>query len=275
MSVTWRAGPEPVPGRPGAWGWPLVVVRGAALALCLAVSLAAFLPARLVERVASGARPVVTARITQMFCRVALAILGIGLVVKGRPMTKPGASVANHASWLDIVALNAAHRVSFVSKSEVARWPGIGFLARITGTLFISRDSRAAQAQRDGLTARLQAGDRLLFFPEGTSTDGLQVISFKSTLFAAFLTPELKGFLHVQPVSVAYHAPAGADPRCYAWWGDMAFGAHFLAVLARRPQGHVQITFHPALPVADVTDRKAFAARCEAMVRSAALSLPV
>ena len=115
-------------------------------------------------------------------------ILGIRLQVTGRPMAERGAVVANHASWLDIFVLNAVSRVYFVSKAEVAGWAGIGWLARATGTVFIARKGTEAKEQQALFEARLRAGHRLLFFPEGTSTDSLRVLPFKSTLFAAFYT---------------------------------------------------------------------------------------
>ena len=99
----------------------------------------------------------------------------------------PSTVVANHASWLDIFALNAPQRIYFVSKDEVRDWPGIGWLARATGTVFIARKSREAGVQARLFETRMAAGHRLLFFPEGTSTDGRRVLPFKTTLFAAFL----------------------------------------------------------------------------------------
>jgi 1-acyl-sn-glycerol-3-phosphate acyltransferase len=83
--------------------------------------------------------------------------------------------VANHAGWLDIFTLNAVQRVYFVSKSEVAAWAGVGVLARVTGTVFIDRQARQAAEQARMLQDRLAAGHRLLFFPEGTSSDARRV----------------------------------------------------------------------------------------------------
>ena len=183
-------------------------------------------------------------------------------------MSGPGAIVANHASWLDIFALNATDRVYFVSKSEVAGWPGIGWLARATGTVFIARKGREARAQAALFEARLQAGHRLLFFPEGTSTDGRRVLPFKSTLFAAFLAEGVPPGLRLQPVSVVYHAPPGQDARLYGWWADMDFGPHLMRVLAQARQGQIEVIFHPPVAVADFADRKALAAHCEAAVRA-------
>ncbi len=267
MSATWRSDDVPAQPRIGPLGWVRAVLRGLALAVVTYGGLIVLLLVRLVERPLCGLRRPVTPWITRFVCRAAFVILGIRHRVTGRPMQQKGALVANHASWLDIFTLNACDRIYFVSKSEVADWPGIGWLARATGTVFINRHGREAQLQRLVFEARLRAGHRLLFFPEGTSTDGQQVLPFKSTLFAAFFTHGLQEILHVQPVSVIYHAPPGQDPRFYGWWGDMEFGGHLLKLLAAPRQGTAEVVFHTPVPVSDFPDRKALAAHCEAAVR--------
>ena len=183
-------------------------------------------------------------------------------------MGSPGAVVSNHASWLDIFTLNLSKRVYFVSKSEVANWPGIGLLARITGTVFIARDPRQARAQTQVFEDRLLVGHKLLFFPEGTSTDGLRVLPFKPTLFQAFFSPRLCHVLHVQPASLIYTAPDGQDARFYGWWGDMGFGGHLLKTLAAPRQGSVRVVYHTPVRVDEFPDRKALAAHVEAVVRA-------
>jgi len=187
----------------------------------------------------------------------------------GRPLNTPGALVANHSSWLDIFALNAGKRIYFVSKSEVANWPGIGWLARATGTVFIARDPKQARAQTRLFEARLGAGHTLLFFPEGTSTDGLRVLSFKSTLFAAFLTDALRERLSIQPVAVVYTAPKGERRRFYGWWGDMGFGPHLIKTLAASGRGAVDVFYLPPHRVAGFTNRKSLARALEDAVRTA------
>jgi 1-acyl-sn-glycerol-3-phosphate acyltransferase len=237
----------------------IILVFGGLLILILA---------RLAERPMCGLRRPVTPYITQFVCRTSFVILGIRYSAEGTPMTGAGAVVANHASWLDIFALNARKRIYFVSKSEVAHWPGIGWLARATGTVFIQRDRSAVQGQITVFRDRLAAGHKLLFFPEGTSTDGQQVLPFKPALFAAFFDPSLRDTLQMQAVSVNYQAPAGADPRFYGWWGDMDFGPHLLATLAAARQGGVQVIYHPPVRVADFADRKALAKAMEDQVRT-------
>ena len=267
MSPTWRSEKEPAADPVSAAGWLRVALRGSAIAGLFAACFALLAALRLVERPLFGLRRPWTPRITQFVCRSSLRLLGMRYRTKGQVMRGGGAVVANHASWLDILTLNARKRIYFVSKSEVAEWPAIGRMARTVGTVFITRDARDAAAQRAIFEARLAAGHKLLFFPEGTSTDGQRVLPFKSTLFAAFFAPELRDALHVQPVSVVYHAPAGADARFYGWWGEMDFGAHMLKVLAAPRQGSVEVIYHAPLKVADFSDRKALARAAEEAVR--------
>lgn len=244
-------------------------MRGSVLGFVVFGGLILLLMVRLVEAPLFGVGRPVTPHLTQYVCRFAFVILGMKHKVHGAPMTERGAVVANHTSWLDIFALNAVKRFYFVSKSEVARWPGIGWLARATGTVFIDRDPRKAKLQTELFEQRLLAGHKLLFFPEGTSTDGQTVLPFKTTLFEAFLTPGLKPHMFIQPVTLIYQPPAGQPARFYGWWGDMDFGTHLLKTLATSPQGMVELIYHDPVRVADYDGRKALAAELNARVRSA------
>jgi 1-acyl-sn-glycerol-3-phosphate acyltransferase len=263
----WRAAGIDLP-RITALGWLRVVVRGTVLVLVTYGGLIVLLLLRLIERPLFGQARPVTPYLTQCVCRIAFPVMGLGLTVRGRPMRQMGAVVANHSSWLDIFALNAAQQVYFVAKSEVEAWAGIGWLARATGTLFIARKGAEAKRQQDMFEARLRAGHRLLFFPEGTSTDAIRVLPFKSTLFAAFYTHGLDHLMHIQPVTVIYHAPDGADPRFYGWWGEMDFAPHLLQTLAAGRQGRVEVIFHPEVPVDAFASRKDLAAHCERVIRA-------
>lgn len=264
---TWTSDTPPPATRITPFGYVQAAFLGLVLALFIFATFAVFLLIRLIERPLFGLHRPVTPRITQFVCRIALQGLGLKLTRVGRPMQGEGAIVANHSSWLDIFVLNACDRVYFVSKDEVKGWPGIGWLARGTGTVFIARDRRAAKAQQAVFAARLKDRHRLLFFPEGTSTDGRRVLTFKSTLFGAFFDGGLKDRTSIQPVSVIYRAPAGLDPRFYAWWGDMSFGAHLLKILATPKTGEVSVVFHKPVHVGGTGDRKLLSAVCEATVR--------
>ena len=274
MTPTWRSDERPPPAMIGPLGWVRAVVRGALLGVVVFGGLVVLVGLRLLEAPIHGLHRPWTPWITQGVCRAAFVILGIRHRVTGHQMRERGAVVANHSSWLDIFALNACKRVYFVSKAEVAGWPGIGWLARATGTVFITRDPRQAKTQQALFEARLKAGHKLLFFPEGTSTDGQRVLPFKSTLFGAFFAPDLREILHVQPVTVNWTAPPGEDGRFYGWWGDMEFGTHLLKVLAAPRQGAVEIIYHTPLRVAEAGDRKMLAVAAEAAVREGFANRP-
>ncbi|AXT26073.1 1-acyl-sn-glycerol-3-phosphate acyltransferase [Ruegeria sp. AD91A] len=265
----WNSEEAPDPIELGFVGWILVLLRGLPLAILVFGGLLVLLAIRLIELPFFGVHRPVTPFISQFVCRNALRILGIGFHCSGALMKEHGAVVANHTSWLDIFALNARKRVYFVSKAEVANWPGIGWLARATGTLFIERDRKKAREQTAIFEERLKAGHKLLFFPEGTSTDGLRVLPFKTTLFAAFFSEELRDFMYVQPVSVVFHAPKGQPDRFYGWWGDMDFAPHLLKTLGARRQGSVELIYHSPARIRDFANRKELAAHCEAAVRHA------
>ena len=265
----WNSEDAPDPVEMGLAGWVLVILRGVPLAILVFGGLFILLTLRLIERPLYGVHRPITPFISQFVCRNAFRILGMRFRSSAELMQHRGAVVANHTSWLDIFALNARKRVYFVSKAEVAKWPGIGWLARATGTVFIERDRKKAREQTRIFESRLKAGHKLLFFPEGTSTDGLRVLPFKTTLFAAFFAEELRDFMYVQPVSVIYHAPNGEPERFYGWWGDMDFAPHLLKTLGARKQGAVELIYHAPAKVSDFENRKALAAHCEEAVRHA------
>lgn len=266
--MTWRSeDPPPQSGPISPLGWARVAVRGAAATAAMALGLSSCAIARLIEVVFRLPGRPCGPWVSKVAYRVFLAILRVRLEVAGEPMSRPGAIVSNHVSWIDILALGTASRSFFVAKAEVARWPVIGLGASLLGTAFVTRSRADAAAQRMLFEERLRDGHRLVFFPEGTSTDGHRVLPFKSTLFAAFFSEDADPAAHMQPVTVAYHAPEGEDPRHHGWWGDMGFGGHMIKILSRPRNGTVRLTFHPPKRIADFPDRKALAAHAESAVR--------
>ncbi len=239
----------------GLLGWAIALVRAVPIALLCFGGMIVLLILRAIERVFAGTARPVTPFFVQTVCRASLALMGLQLTVIGQPMRQSGIVVANHASWLDIFTLNAALRICFVAKSEVARWPFIGPLAQATGTLFITRKTTEAKRQQAQFETRLAAGDRLLFFPEGTSTDSTFILPFKPTLFAALFGPDM-GDLYVQPATLRYRAPDGQPASFYGWWGDMEFAPHLATTLTARSQGRIEVILHPPLRVADFAGRK-------------------
>lgn len=146
----------------------------------------------------------------------ALAHLAIELVVIGKaPPPGPALLVANHLSWLDIVVMLAAQPARFVAKSDIAHWPLVGRLARGGGTLFIQRESRRdAQRVVHHMAESLKAGDRLAVFPEGTTSDGADVLPFHANLFQAAISADVP----VVPVALRFEdAVSGqrSSAACY------------------------------------------------------------
>ncbi|GAA3876487.1 lysophospholipid acyltransferase family protein [Celeribacter arenosi] len=262
---------EPKHYRFGIWR---ALLRGVPVVLLITVCLVLMMLLRMVEWAMVGQKRPWTSFFPSFVSRTALRILGIRLIVEGTPMKHHGAVVANHSSWLDIFVLNAVGRVFFVSKAEVASWPGIGFMARVVGTVFINRNRHEAAKQKALFEARLKMGHKLLFFPEGTSSDSLRVLPFKPTLFAAFFEPDLRDETWIQPVTVQYCAPEGEEPRFYGWWGDMEFGPSLIKVLQAPRQGAARVCFHAPIAVQDVKDRKDMARRCEDAVRAGLPEIP-
>jgi 1-acyl-sn-glycerol-3-phosphate acyltransferase len=262
---------EQEPSRPKItpFGFIRLMYRFILLGFYIFSCLAVLLLLRTIERPLHGTQRPWTPKITQSVCKFALWVLGIKHEIIGTPMREEGALVANHSSWLDIFALNAFDDVYFVAKSEVAKWPLIGWLAKATGTEFIVREREKAVYNNKVIQIRLLHGHRLLFFPEGTSSDGRRILPFKPTLFEVFLVPELYEKISIQPVTLIFHAPEGQDPRFYAWWGDSNLFNHLLKALTIKQHGTVQVIYHPPVAVNDFSDRKALARHLEVQVASA------
>ena len=257
MTTTWISEDgEPVSKKISISGWVLVFIRGCAILLVILIGLVLKFLLRFFEKPLFGDRRPATPFITVLVSKISLYLLSIRVKRLGTPLERPGALVANHSSWLDIFALNSSQRLYFVSKSEVARWPGIGLLAKATGTLFIRREAKEAFVQKKLFEQRIKMGHKLLFFPEGTSTDGMRVLPFKSALFQAFFDLELISQCYIQPVTVTYFAPKNEDPRFYGWWGDMSFAMHLLKTIAAKRQGKIEVRYHEPLLVSDFGKRK-------------------
>ncbi len=244
-------------------------VRVSAFGLLTAISLGAFLLGHTLRRAlgrdGAGRHVVFHFGVARLWSRWGLALLGLRHRMTGRPIAR-GALVANHCSWIDILALRACRLIYFVSKAEVASWPGVGFITRVTGTVFIERKRAQAKHQEEILLERIAADQVLCFFPEGTSTDGLRVLPFKSSLFSAFFHDGHPEPVAVQPVTVRYSPHAALPLEFYGWWGTMGFGAHIWQVCCRSRGGMAEVIFHEPVRPPDFRDRKALAVHCQGAV---------
>lgn len=244
---------------------------------CAAIRLMAYVGVTLillpVQLVAIAFRMKLADELPRFYHALCLRILNIEVRVSGGDlMDGPGVIVANHASYLDIPVLGALTRGSFIAKTEVASWPVYGFLAKLSRTTFVERRAVRSREQNDKLAERLQNGDKMILFPEGTSNDGNRVLPFKSTLFASAERAMPDGSqVKFQPVSVAATrldgAPIGRDLRAlYSWYGDMDLAPHLWQFLALG-KVTVEIVVHPPVTLADAKgSRKELARMCEARV---------
>ncbi|HET8731730.1 MAG TPA: lysophospholipid acyltransferase family protein [Moraxellaceae bacterium] len=175
------------------------------------------------------------------FCQ----ILDIDIRVHGEPEPGHALWVSNHISWLDIPVLGARFPVYFLSKAEIAKWPLVGWLARSAGTLFIQRGSGDAGQVSDQLAAHLREGRNVLFFPEGTTTDGHRLKRFFHKLFGAATVTDIP----IQPVLLVYRDRQDALHPHAPFVGDDAFMSHATEIL-KGDRIVVDILVLPKEPVA-------------------------
>ena len=207
-------------------------------------------------------------QIPPFFHRGCCRILGIKLRIEGELTDKcPALFVSNHISYLDIFILGGILPGAFISKADVAGWPLLGQMARMQNTLFIERSRRHAISQIGQMQKRLQNDQNLILFPEGTSTSGVDVAPFKSTLFKA---AEITTSVAIQPVCINYlHSKGekleGTLRDAFAWYADMTFLKHFL-YMAGMSGLQVKITLLESVTFNEFGNRKLCAEYCHAMV---------
>ena len=221
------------------------------------------------------------AHIPVLFHRLFLRLFSLRVTQSGTPPPpgEPALVLANHVSWLDIVALGSLRPLSFVAKSEIEGWPVIGGLARLQRTVFIERAKRAATASVNATVGqRLAGGDLIVLFAEGTTGDGLHLLPFRSSLVGAAraaLAAETGGLarIRLQPLALSYLRRNGlpvtrAERPEIAWYGDMELAPH-LGLFATRGPIDVHIAWGPPIAFDAATDRKQATAQAEAAVRQA------
>lgn len=181
--------------------------------------------------------------------KVMALLIGLHVHVRGRPVE--GMLVANHISWLDIIALDTVTAARFVSKDDVLKWPVIGLLPKWSGTFFLQRGSAAAVSRLNAeIVEALKQNASVAVFPEGTTSSGEQVHRFYSAILQAGIDSKVP----VQPVAIRYYRNGERD-TIVPFTGDIGFFKHAARIL-RRLQTHVYLDFGEAF-IPQENNRKA------------------
>jgi lyso-ornithine lipid O-acyltransferase len=199
----------------------------------------------------------------------------IGALASGTT-ARPVVFVSNHSSWVDVPVVGGVLDGCFVAKGEVAGWPVVNLIAWLGRSVFVSRQRGATIRELDQMRARLKAGDNLILFPEGTSSDGSRVLPFRSSFFAVAELGDRPPPL-IQPVSVVYDRlgglPTGRASRpVFAWYGDMDLASHFWR-LGQHSGLRATVLLHAPLDPARFPDRKALSQAVWRMVADGAATL--
>lgn len=219
---------------------------------------------------APGRRGAWRASLLQLWSRIACRIIGLKADIVGTPPPEAGIFVCNHLSYVDVVLIASAMPAAFVAKREVSKWPVIGHLARMTGTVFVDRRRhRTLVTANHEIAAQLAAGRSVVVFAEGTSTPGETVEPFRPSLLKIACDlgdPVSFGYLSYQIGVDDADRQRTREQIC--WWGDADFLPHFLNLLRIRIFS-ARLVFGDAPVVA--RERKVLATRLhEAVVRQAA-----
>jgi len=215
-----------------------------------------------------------------LFHRVFLWLFGVRVTQSGSPPAPGEAALvlANHVSWLDIIAIGSLRPLSFVAKSEIAGWPVIGGLAALQRTIYIDRQRRGATATVSAAMGhRLAEGELVVLFAEGTTGDGTRLLPFRSSLVgaarAALQAEAGQGRVRLQPLAIAYPRRNGlpvtrSERSEIAWYGDMELAPHLAAFVQGGPID-VHVVWGAPIAFEANTDRKVATAAAEAEVRAA------
>ena len=241
------------------------------IAIFLLLCLGIIIPQKLVMLFSKGR---ISHIIPELWHKTVCAIFRFKIEIQGTPNTASQTMfMSNHISYLDIPILGATVKhTSFLAKKEVQSWPGFGFLADLQRTAYIERKSTAIKRESDKIKKRIDQNQNLILFPEGTSTDGIEVRDFKSSLFALALSGRNPG-LRIQPVTIALQTTNGKKPetiedrRLYTWplEDDIEMPTH-LWRFAKTKGACVRIIFHDTINPTDFENRKTLSKTCHDVV---------
>ena len=171
----------------------------------------------------------------QRWSRQLIAICGVKLTfnnVAQSDVVSPALIISNHISWLDIFVINTVHPCRFVAKSDIRDWPLIGWLCNKSGTIFIARGrQRDVRRIYAGLVASIHNGERVAFFPEGTTAPQGTVLPFHANLFEAAIEARVP----VQPYALRYLDQDGSLHEAADFIGEMTFFESIMMIMQSPP----------------------------------------
>jgi len=204
----------------------------------------------------------------QWFMKGTCLLFGIRTKVTGASPSMHGTLfVANHASYIDIIILGGLLPMRFTPKSDIKSWPFFGLLTDLSRPIYINRKQRSAlQGHFDEIMQALHDGDNILIFPEGTTSDGNEVMPFKSSMLQLVAGEQAKD-VPLQPITLAYtkhngQAITDGQRDRFAWYWEMSFLPHFWQLLHIRT-ATVHVHFHEPVHTASFPDRKAITQHCQ------------
>lgn len=217
----------------------------------------------------------------RLYWSVLSALLGVRVRVIGTQARlldgRPVVFASNHSSWVDVLVLGGVLDACFVAKADVLRWPLVSTVAQLGRTVYVTRRATSTGRERDDMRGRLEAGDNLILFPEGTSSDGSRVLPFRSAFFSVVEAREGVRRPLIQPVSIVYDQLAGlpmgrASRPVFAWYGDMDLASHFWR-LAQYRGLRASVLLHAPIDPAHYATRKALSAAVWQIVAEGAATL--
>ena len=204
-------------------------------------------------------------KLIQLWSRTLLSIFKIRLTIHGNRQLfndrQSAMVVSNHISWIDIHVINTVSPVIFVAKSDVAKWPIFGWIARQIGTIFIVREKISDIKRVLNLMAQyLSSHKKVCIFPEGTSTDGQTVLTFRSNLFQAAINSKAR----VLPICITYKEQ-GKYSDVTAFIGDMGLIDSIKKMLK---SSVMEVHVHILEPLSDIHSRQDLADRAHQSIQA-------
>ena len=201
------------------------------------------------------------ARITRFWHQQICRSFNIDVTVHGQLPEESMLLVSNHISWFDITAIGSVISARYLSKYEVVGWPVIGWLAKKAGTLFIKRGaSQSAIHSMEKMADALTAGDHVVLFPEGTTTDGHTVRKFHARLFQSAIDSKKK----IQPVVIRYPHEQGVHPKA-PFVDDITMYESAIGMLG---EPHMKVDIHFLSPIdTENKSRDELAKHCEGLIK--------